>query len=116
MKLLPANENAPRTARVTFVSADACNKYYSGYPNGMEIRRQGKKYTIFVRKGENVDVLSSVMEGYLECGATRVIKVTGAEDDWGIVGLRKLATGKNQVRQIEAINDTYVDEVSVPGD
>ncbi|KAI1620235.1 hypothetical protein EDD37DRAFT_169570 [Exophiala viscosa] len=44
---------------------------------------------------------------YLDCGATRVLKVTGADDDWGIVALNRFAEGKNKTRAIEAVTDTY---------
>ncbi|KEF56241.1 uncharacterized protein A1O9_07822 [Exophiala aquamarina CBS 119918] len=108
MRLLPGDtETGTTTAYVTFTSPEAFKQYYSKYPNGFELRHKGKKYNVLVDKQKRVDVMSSAMNAYLECGATRVLKVSGAEDDWGVVALHKIATGKSNTRQIEAITDTY---------
>jgi len=108
MRLMPVNaETGTTTACVTFTSPEAFNQYYSKYPNGFEFRHKGKKYNVLVDKQAHVDVMSSAMKAYLECGATRVLKVKGAEDDWGVVALHKMAVGKASGRQLEAITDTY---------
>lgn len=78
----------------------------------MDVRHQGKKYPVLVNKSANVDVLSGMMRGYLDCGATRVVKVSGADDEWGIVALNKLAQGRTQSRQVETVNDSYHNGVS----
>ncbi len=102
-----SSESCTVKAHVIFTSADACDKYYDKYPNGFEVRFQGKRYPVLVNKGENVDVISGMMQGYLDCGATRVIKVSQVDEEWGIVALNKLAEGKNKVRQVEAVLDAY---------
>lgn len=113
MRMLPAKtETGTTTAYVTFTTAEAFKQYYEKYPNGFEVRQKGKKFNVLVDKQDHVDVVSSVMQGYLECGATRVLKVSGAEDDWGIMALHKLATGKPSTRQVEAITDTFRNSVS----
>lgn len=53
-----------------------------------------------------------MLQGYLACSATRVVKANGADDDWGIVALNKLAEGKTGTRQVEAVHDTYHNAVS----
>ncbi|KAK5053997.1 hypothetical protein LTR84_001959 [Exophiala bonariae] len=112
MRILPAKtETGITTAYVTFTTQEAFKQYFDKYPNGFEVREKGKKFNILVDKQDHVDVMSSVMQGYLECGATRVLKVSGAEDDWGIVALHKLATGKPGTRQVEAITDTFRNSV-----
>jgi len=113
MRLMPVDaESRTTTAYVTFTTAEAFNQYYERYPNGFDLRHKGKKHNILVDKQERVDVMSSAMAAYLECGATRVLKVRGAEDDWGVVALHKIATGKAHPRQIETITDTYSNSVS----
>ncbi|KIV81715.1 hypothetical protein PV11_03878 [Exophiala sideris] len=108
MRLTPASpESTTINAHITFTSGDACDKYFDKYPNGMDVRHQGKKYPVLVKRSDNVDIISSMMQGYLDCGATRVVKVTGADDDWGIVALNRFAEGKNKTRAVEAVTDTY---------
>ncbi|KIW30841.1 uncharacterized protein PV07_02534 [Cladophialophora immunda] len=108
MRLIDSNpERITISAHVTFTSADACDRYYAEYPKGLEIRYQGRKWFVLVHKKEQVDVVSGMLQGYLDCGATRVVKVSGADDDWGIVALNKLAEGKTGTRQVEAVQDTY---------
>ncbi|KAK5275594.1 hypothetical protein LTR40_012793, partial [Exophiala xenobiotica] len=108
MRLSPAGpESTTANAYVVFTSADACDKYYDRYPNGFDVRFQGKKYAVLVNKGEDVDVISGMMQGYIDCGATRVIKVSQVDEEWGIVALNKLAEGKNKVRQVETVLDAY---------
>lgn len=115
MRLLPVDaETGTRIACVTFTSPEAFNQYYLKYPNGFELRHKGKKYNVLVDSQKRVDVMSSAMNAYLECGATRVLKVSGAEDDWGIVALNEIAKGKAGARQIEFVTDTYSNSVRLP--
>jgi hypothetical protein len=111
LKVVRSAEGAPVTARVTFATGDAADDYYATYPNGIDFRFLGKKYTAFVDKGKDVDVISGVMRGYLESGASRVVRVLGADEDWGMQALKKTAEEKG--RQVEAIVDTSHGEVSL---
>jgi hypothetical protein len=114
MRLTPGAPDKPTTsAFVTFTSADACDRYYDKYPNGLDVRHQGKKWPVLVHKKDGVDVVSGMLQGYLDCGASRVVKVSNADDDWGIVALNKLAKGKDDARQVEAVLDAYHNEVSL---
>ena len=103
----PKDQTDSVNAYVTFTSGDSCSRFYDKYPNGIDVRYRGKRHTVFVNKGENVDVISGMMQAYLDCGASRVVRVTGADDDWGIVALNKLAEGKNHARIVEAVSDQY---------
>lgn len=112
MRMSPAKpDNDTTTAYITFITPAAFKQYYAKYPNGFELRQQGMKYNVFVDKQERPDAISRIMQGYLECGATRVLKVSGAGDGWGIVALHKLATGQPSTRSVEAITDTYRNSV-----
>ena len=111
MRFSPVTTEGTVHAYVTFTTGEACDKYYDKYPNGMDVRYKSKKCSVMVSKRDNVDVVSGMMQGYLDCGASRVVKVSGADDDWGIVALNKLAKGGKQARQVEAITDTYRNEV-----
>jgi hypothetical protein len=113
MRLVPGNPDKPTvSAYITFTSADSCDHYYDKYPNGFDVRQQGKKWPVIVNKKDGVDVVSGMLQGYLDCGATRVVKVSNADDDWGVVALNKLAKGKNSAWQVEAVQDTYHGGVS----
>ena len=117
MRLVPGSLERPTiSAHVTFTSADSCDRFYDMYPNGLDIRHQGKKWPVLVDKKEAVDVISGMLQGYLDCGATRVVKVSNADDGWGVIALDKLARGKNDARQVEAVLDVYHNGVSIRGD
>lgn len=98
------------TATILFTTGDAADTYYHKYPNGVQFRFQGRKHVAFVDKGTQVDVISGVMRGYLESGASRVVRATGVEEDWSMLALRSQAEKKG--RKLEAILDSYRDEVS----
>jgi hypothetical protein len=109
-KLHPAFElSATKTATVLFADADAAQKYYDTYPNGLAFKHGGRKYVTFVEMGKEVDVLGSLMRGQLEAGASRVVRATGADEDWGMGALLKLAQGKG--RKVEGIADYWRDGV-----
>ena len=110
LKITKPPMTATVTARVTFTDADAADAYYTKYPNGVDFRFEGKKCTAFVDKGKDVDVISGMMAGYLESGASRVVRVAGADEDWGMRALKRMAEAKN--RALEAIVDTSREEVS----
>ena len=111
--IIGRTEKLTVSAFVTFTSADACDKYFQKYPNGFDVRAQGKKWPVLVNKKEDVDVISGMLQGYLDCGASRVVKASNADEDWGIVALSKLAKGKdNNTREVEAVFDAYHNEVS----
>jgi hypothetical protein len=110
LKLNKPAEGIVANAKITFTDGDAADKYFEKYPNGIDFRYQGKRYTVFVDKAQEVDVVSGLMRGYLETGATRVIRVVGADDDWGMMALNKIAVGKG--RKVEAITDNYRGGVS----
>ncbi|KAL2401518.1 hypothetical protein ABEF93_006774 [Exophiala dermatitidis] len=109
MKLSSSNSAGTAMAFITFTSGDACDRYFAKYPNGMGVRHEGKKHIIFVDKSDRVDIMSSIMQGYLDCGASRVVKATGADEDWGIMALNRLAEGKNKTRAVEAVTDSLQD-------
>jgi hypothetical protein len=99
------------SAYVTFVNADACDAFYNAHPNGIVFRnpKTRRNHVVYVDKGQDVDVVSGVLQAYLDCQATRVVRATGADEDWGMRALYKLAESKN--RMVETIVDTYRDKV-----
>ena len=98
------------SAHVLFTTGNAADAYYDKYPNGVEFRVQGRKCVAFVDKGAQVDVMSGIMRGYIESGASRVVRAIGVDEDWSMLALRTLAEKKG--RKLEAIQDTCRDEVS----
>ena len=97
------------TAIVTFTKGAPAKAYYDKYPNGLDFKFQGKKYVATVEFGNTVDVVSGVMRGYLESGATRVVRAAGADEEWAMRALRKIAEAKG--RKVEAIVDVFTNEV-----
>jgi hypothetical protein len=103
---------AGSTAYVTFTSGDACDKFHDKYPNGITFKHRGKAHTVFVDKSKDVDVVSDMLQGYLDCGASRCVRAVGADEDWGMGALYKLAYGKS--RKVEAVIDTLRNNVGSP--
>lgn len=99
------------SAYVTFVTADACDAFFNAHPNGIVFKnpKTRRSHAVYVDRGLEVDVVSSVLQAYLDCEASRVVRASGAEEDWGMGALYKLAEAKN--RKVETIIDTYRDKV-----
>lgn len=98
-------------AYVIFVDADACDAFFNAHQNGIVFKnpKTRRNHVVYVNKGQDVDVVSSVTRAYLDCQASRVVRATGADEDWGMRALYKLAESKN--RKVEKIVDTYRDQV-----
>ncbi|KAF7507759.1 hypothetical protein GJ744_010060 [Endocarpon pusillum] len=105
---LTANKTS---AYVIFVDADACDAFFDAHPNGIVFKnpKTRRNHVVYVNKGQDADVVSSVVRAYLDCQASRVVRATGAHEDWGMGALYKLAESKN--RKVETIVDTYRDKV-----
>ena len=99
------------SAYVIFVDADVCDAFFDAHPNGIVFKnpKTRRNHVVYVDKGQDVDVVSSVLRAYLDCQASRVVRATGADEDWGMRALYKLAESKN--RKVETIVDTYRDKV-----
>ena len=96
-----------KTAYVTFTTGDACDGYYDKFPNGISFKFESKPYTAFVDKSSDVDVISGVLQGHLDCGATRCVRLAGVDEDWGMRSLNRLAQGNKPQRKVENIIDSY---------
>jgi hypothetical protein len=100
------------SAWVLFVSADACDAFFTAHPNGVVFKnpKTCRNHVVYIDKGGEVDVVSSVLQAYLDCQASRVVRAVGVDEDWGMRALYKLAEAKN--RKVEKIVDTYREKVS----
>ena len=109
-KIVKASESAmTASAVITFTTGSAAKSFYDKYPNGLVVKVNSKRSVASLELGENVDVVSGVMRGYLDSGATRVVRAIGADEDWGMGALRKAAEGKG--RKLESIADFSRGEV-----
>jgi hypothetical protein len=101
------------SAFVTFVTADACDAFFDAHPNGLVFKnpKTCRNHVVYVDKGQEVDVVSGILQAYLDCQASRVVRVSGADEDWGMRALYKLA--ESQGRKVETIVDKYRDRVSL---
>lgn len=102
------------TAQVTFTTSEACDAYYAKYPNGLTVKYKGKNCVVFVEKAQDVNVVSGMLQGQLDCGASRCVRAVGADHDWGMTALIKLAEGKTRKGKVEHIADIWRSEVSRP--
>lgn len=75
-------------------------------------KHKGRSYTVLVEKCTDVDVISGMLQGYIDCGASRCVRAIGADEDWGMGALKKLAEGKSRKRKVENITDVYRNGVS----
>lgn len=99
------------TAYVTFTTGDACDAFYDRYPNGIAFKNEGKSYTAFVDKAKEVDVVSGMLQGHLDCGATRCVRAVNVDEDWGMRALHRLAEGVKKNRKVEKIIDSFANGV-----
>lgn len=99
------------TAQVTFTTPEACNAYYTKNPNGVVVKYKGRNIVVFVEKTTEVNVISGMLQGQLEAGASRCVRAVGADHDWGMGALVKLAEGKTRKRKVEHIADVWRNEV-----
>lgn len=103
---------ASGVAYVRFTSGDACDAYCAKYPNGLPFKYRGRSYTVFVEKCKDVDIIGGVLQGYIDCGASRCVRAIGADEDWAMGGLKKLAEGRTRKGRVENITDVYRNGVS----
>ena len=103
---------ASQVAYVRFTSGDACDTYCAKYPNGLTFKYKGRPHTVFVEKCKDADVISGMLQGYIDCGASRCVRAIGVHEDWGMGALMKLAEGKCRKRKVENITDVYRSGVS----
>jgi hypothetical protein len=99
------------TAQVTFTTPEACDAYCNKYPNGVVVKFKGRNIVLFVEKTTDVNVVSGMLQGQLEAGASRCVRAVGADHDWGMTALIKLAEGKTRKGKVEHIADAWRNEV-----
>ncbi|RMZ90512.1 hypothetical protein DV736_g2245, partial [Chaetothyriales sp. CBS 134916] len=87
--LFKSDADTTKHAAALFTEADAARKYCDMYPNGVQY--------------------NAILQGHLEAGASRLVRVTGADEDWSMRALCKLAGESN--RKIESICDYWRKEV-----
>ncbi|RMD39473.1 hypothetical protein DV735_g5655, partial [Chaetothyriales sp. CBS 134920] len=98
-----------KQAMVLFTSAKCAQKYCSAYLNGVQYMYGGKKGVAWLQLAKECDPRSAVLQGHLEAGACRVVRVRGADEDWSMRAICGLAEGSN--RKIESICDYWRSEV-----
>ena len=100
-------------AHVTFTTADVCDAFCKKYANGLPFKYYGRSYTAFVDKSKDVDVISGMLQGFIEAGASRCVRATGADEDWGMRALQRLAEGRSRKGKVESILDVYKNAAGV---
>lgn len=92
------------SASVVFLQAEDCIKYYDATSNGLVYKEEdGKEGVCFVELAKDVDVVGGLLRSSIELGVTRCVRATGAEEEWGLPALWKMAGRKN--RKVEHVTD-----------
>lgn len=94
-------------AQILLTDSDDCQKFVETCKNGVEIKHNGIKHTVFIEVLPEVDEIDSRLDAYLECGATRVIQAEDVDVDLTMRNLHHLASGSTPSREVEAINDSF---------
>lgn len=63
----------------------------------------GRELVVFVELAKDVDVIGGLLQGWIDTGASRCVRVIGVEEHWGKVALTKLAEVKGRV--LEGMSD-----------
>lgn len=92
-------------AHVLFCDPVSCKMFYDKYPNGIDLDKE-RKFTVFVDRGEDVDVISSQLSFHLSVGSTRVVRAVGVDMGATMKEIVEIATANH--RKVEKIIDSYV--------
>ncbi|OJJ04529.1 hypothetical protein ASPVEDRAFT_54672 [Aspergillus versicolor CBS 583.65] len=92
-------------AHVLFCDPVSCKAFYDKYPNGIDLDKE-RKFTVFVDRGEDVDVISSQLSFNLSVGSTRVVRAVGVDMGATMKEIVEIATASH--RKVEKIIDSYV--------
>lgn len=93
-------------AHILFCDADACDRFYNRYPNGMNVRYNGLSASLFVDKGTEVDVVPSMLTGLMEIGASRVVRASGLNLNIGMKHMVNMLSNLKTLK-LERIIDAY---------
>ena len=89
------------TARVLFLHAKDCQKFYDSTANGLVYSFEDRKGVAQVDKAADVDVLSGQARTFIELGFTRCLRATGIGSDFTVAKLKEKAGYKG--RQVEDV-------------
>ena len=102
------------SATVKFLHPEDCSRYFEDTSNGVVYGKDanGAEKVVFVELAKDVDVVGGLLQGWIDLGATRCVRVIGVDEDRGIAAMIKLAEEKGRV--IEGMADTKTpDDVSI---
>lgn len=93
------------SATVKFLNPADCAKYYEDTSNGVVYKKdiQGREMVVFVELAKDVDVIGGLLQGWIDTGASRCVRVVDVEKDWGKAALVKLAEAKGRI--LEGLSD-----------
>ncbi|KAK5945769.1 hypothetical protein PMZ80_002977 [Knufia obscura] len=101
MILCPENH----TAMVKVTNVEDCQGYIDSCPSGIKVKHNRAAHTVLVEKSKEPDYVDDKLQAYLDCGATRVVKVEDADEEMTMKALYKFAEGPSQSREVESIMD-----------
>jgi len=102
MKLYPGTG----TARVMLTDVEDCQRYIDSCSTGIKIKVNRVQHVVLVERSPEPDTINDRLQAYLDCGATRVVKVEDADEDMTTKGLYRFAQGSTQSREVESIMDS----------
>lgn len=88
------------------MNAEECEQYYDETSNGIVYKKdsQNREMVVYVDLAKDVDVVGGLLQDWIEAGFTRCVRAVGADEDWDLGGLKKMAESKG--RKIEGIQDS----------
>ncbi|KAK4693433.1 hypothetical protein P7C71_g3963, partial [Lecanoromycetidae sp. Uapishka_2] len=93
------------TATVKFLNAADCQKYYDDTSNGIVYGKDvsGREKVVFVELAKDVDVIGGLLQGWIDVGASRCVRLVSVEEEWGMVAMKEFAEKKGRV--LEKMSD-----------
>lgn len=102
MKLYPETH----TATVTLTDVEDCRRYIDSCSSGIKVKINRVQHTVLAEKSPELDTSDNRRQAYLDCGATRVVKVEDTDEDMTTKALYRFAEGPSQSREVESIIDS----------
>lgn len=94
------------TARVKVTSAEGCQKYVDSCSGSIMVQHNRAIQTVVVQVSEESETFEEKLQAYLDCGATRVVKVEDADERITIKALYRFAEGAPTSREVESVVDS----------
>ena len=94
------------TAKVKLTNVENCQRYIDSCRAGIKVKGNRGQQTVLVDKSAKPDTVDDRLQAYLDCGATRVVKIEDADEEMTMKALYRFAEGPSKIREVESIVDS----------